>query len=99
MAVLATIGLNQSKLVFNEKGYCNITVTLEDEVNAYGQNVKATLAQTKEERESKTAKVYVGNGKVVWTDNSPVTVAPRQEKQVQASEQSTAGRQTPDLPF
>lgn len=99
MATIATIGLNKEKLVFNEKGYCNITVVLNDEVNAYGQNVAVTLNQTKEQREAKEAKTYVGNGKVVWTDGTAPSVAPRQESSVASSQQSTAGRATPDLPF
>ena len=40
----------------------------------------------------------MGNGKVVWTDGT-VNVADKVEQGVTASEQSTAGRETPDLPF
>lgn len=100
MAIITTVGLNKEKLVFNEKGYCNITVVINDEVNAYGQNVAATLNQTKEQREAKEPKTYVGNGKVVWTDGKPATPAPRQEEGLTAAQQSTAGRDLGDgLPF
>ena len=56
------------------------------------------MNQTKEQREAKEAKNYVGNGRVVWTEGS-VTIAEKVEQGVTASEQSTAGRETPDLPF
>jgi hypothetical protein len=98
MATLVTLGLNKEKLTFNDKGWANITISINDDTNQYGQNASASLSQTKEQREAKEAKVYVGNGKVVWTDGN-VKTADRVEEGVTASEQSTAGRGTPDLPF
>lgn len=98
MATLVTLGLNRDKLVFNEKGWANITVSINDDTNQYGQNASASISQTKEQREAKEAKVYVGNGKVVWTDGN-INTADRVDEGVKASEQSTAGRETPDLPF
>jgi hypothetical protein len=99
MASILTLGLNKEKLTFNDKGWANITVIVNDETNQYGQNVSATLSQTKEQREAKEAKVYVGNGRVVWTENGTIAKADKIEEGVSASEQSTAGRETPDLPF
>lgn len=98
MATLVTLGLNKDKLTFNEKGWANITISINDDTNQYGQNASAYNSQTKEEREAKEAKSYVGNGRVVWTDGT-VNVADKVEQGVTASEQSTAGRETPDLPF
>ena len=98
MSTIISIGLNKAKLVFNEKGFANITVFVNEETNTYGQNVSAAMEQSKEQREAKEPKTYVANGKVVWTDGA-VKVADRVETQVSASEQSTAGRATPDLPF
>ncbi len=98
MASILTIGLNKDKVQFNEKGWANVTIVLNDETNQYGQNVSAYMNQTKEQREAKEAKNYVGNGRVVWTEGS-VTIAEKVEQGVTASEQSTAGRETPDLPF
>ena len=98
MASILTIGLNKDKVQFNEKGWANVTVVLNDETNQYGQNVSAYMNQTKEQREAKEAKNYVGNGRVVWTEGS-VVVAEKVDQGVTASEQSTAGRETPDLPF
>jgi hypothetical protein len=52
----------------NGKVYYNFTIAVNDETNDYGQNVSAFDYQTKEEREAKKPKTYIGNGKVVWTD-------------------------------
>ena len=51
----------------NEKGL-SITISVNDETNEYGQNVSGFVSQTKEAREAKKPKYYVGNGKVFWTD-------------------------------
>lgn len=98
MSSIISVGLNKNKLVFNEKGYANITVFVNNDTNTYGQNVSVAMEQTKDQREAKEQKSYVGNGKVVWTDGQ-IAAADRVEKQVAASEQSLAGRDTPDLPF
>lgn len=98
MATLVTLGLNKDKVQFNDKGWANITISINDDTNQYGQNASAFISQTKEQREAKEAKTYVGNGKVVWTDGA-IKVADRVEEGVTSSEQSTAGRETPDLPF
>jgi hypothetical protein len=45
-----------------------LTISLSDEANQYGQNVSAYVSQTKEQREAKTPRYYVGNGKTYWTD-------------------------------
>ena len=55
----------------NEKGV-SITLSISDDVNQYGQNVSGFVTQTKEQREQKKQKFYVGNGEVVWTDGNIV---------------------------
>jgi len=54
-----------------EKGI-SITVSIQDETNQWGQNVSGYVSQTKEQREAKKDKFYVGNGKVFWTDGKVV---------------------------
>jgi len=54
-----------------EKGV-SLTISISDEVNTYGQNVSSYVSQTKEQREAKANKFYVGNGKVFWTDGKVV---------------------------
>ena len=59
--------LDKSKLVKGAKGtYANVTVSVNDEVDQYGNNVSVWEGQTKEEREAKTSRNFLGNGKVVW---------------------------------
>jgi hypothetical protein len=98
MSSIISLGINKSKIQFNDAGWANITVFVNDETNTYGQNASAAMEQSKEQREAKEAKDYVGNGKVIWTDGN-IQAADRVEKQTEASEQSLAGRKTPDLPF
>lgn len=69
--------------------YYNMTISVSDETR-YGNNVAITDSQTKEEREAKKPKNYLGNGKVVWTDGN-IALA---EKEVV---QETPA--TDDLPF
>lgn len=54
----------------NGKKYYNIQITLKDEADQYGQILSITENQSKEEREAKSPKKYLGNGKLVWSDNS-----------------------------
>jgi hypothetical protein len=56
------------------------------------------MEQSKEQREAKEPRTYLGNGKVVWTDGN-IKPADKVERETAGSEQSTAGRATPDLPF
>lgn len=60
--------IDKEKLV-NGK-YLNIQISINDNTDQYGNNVGITIGQTKEERESKAKKTYIGNAKVVWTDGS-----------------------------
>ena len=76
----------------NGKVYYNFTVAVNDDTR-YGNNVSAFDSQTKEEREAKKAKSYLGNGKVVWTDGN-IVVAEREEAQQEVQKEETV-----DLPF
>lgn len=44
------------------------TVSVNDDTNNYQQNVTMTISQTKEQRNAKEKKYYVGNGNTFWTD-------------------------------
>lgn len=98
MSSIISVGISRDKIQFNEKGWANVTLYVNDETNQYGQNVSAAMEQSKEDREAKAPKQYIGNGRVVWTDDK-ITAAERVDQGVTAKEQSTAGRETPDLPF
>lgn len=82
----------KDKYIKGKKGvYQNLTVVLNDEVDQFGFNAKIFVSQTTEERKAKTPKIYVGNGKVVWTDGKVNTA---KQEVVQASEDDLT-----DLPF
>ena len=53
-------------------GYDKYTMSINDKQDDWGNNTSVWIAQTKEERDSKTPKKYVGNGKVTWTDGNIV---------------------------
>ena len=95
MASLINLNINvenlpKEKFVKGKKGvYYNFTISVNDDTNQFGQNVAAFDSQTKEEREAKKPKKYIGNGKVVWTDGSCV----KAEQEVQEKENNV------DLPF
>ena len=80
-----------------EKGI-SITVSIQDESNQWGQNASAFVSQTKEQREQKKDRFYVGNGKVFWTDGKVV----KAEKKEGGGSPSPAGNYQSDedsLPF
>lgn len=88
--------LPKEKFVAGKDGahYYNGTISINDETNEWGQNVSIIDSQTKEERDAKKPKTYLGNGKVVWNDGK-ITNAVKTEK---AQEAVTADGGD-DLPF
>jgi hypothetical protein len=87
------------KIITGKKGkYLPITITLNDEVDQFGNQGPIVVAQTKEERDAKEKKTYLGNVQVVWTNGNNVAAAPRDDQPVQAA---PVGQTAPadDLPF
>lgn len=59
----------KEKIVDGKKGkYINIVVNVNNDTDQFGNQASVVVDQTKEERDAKTAKTYLGNGKVVWSD-------------------------------
>ena len=105
-SIIATsINLNnipKDKIIEGKKGkYLPITITLNDELDQFGNNGPVVVQQTKEERDAKAEKVYLGNVKVVWTNDVNVGVAPREATPAHpaAAAQPAAADQADDLPF
>ena len=98
--IKASINLNdipKDKIIIGKKGkYLPITITINDEPDQFGNQGPIVVAQSKEERESKTAKVYLGNVQVVWTNGDNVAAAPRDGQPQQAA---PAAQPVDDLPF
>jgi hypothetical protein len=101
MSVLANASIDVTKIDKSKlyKGkFLNFTISINDSTDQYGNNVALTESQTKEERDLKTSKRYLGNGKVVYT-NGEVKVAEKQEKPLQTASQKFAQQEEDDLPF
>ena len=72
MSAIVNISVNLSKV---EKAFLNnskkgdsflpLTVFINDEEDEYGNDVAVILKQTKEERDAKKQRVYLGNGNTV----------------------------------
>lgn len=100
MSALINFSLNVAKLpkekfIAGKDGnvYVNLTMAVNDETR-YGNNTSIYVSQTKEERESKKQRQYLGNGKVLWTDNTIVLAQKDQE-----AEQAPQQKEVADLPF
>lgn len=66
--------ISKDKLVKGEKGtYLNITISINDEVDQYGNQAGIYESQSKEEREAKEKKNYLGNGKIAWSSDGGST--------------------------
>ena len=96
MAVLSSVYITTDKLkellsILNQKQAkgVDLTISIANEQNTYGQNLSVFVSQSKEDRDAKKQKYYVGNGKVFWTDGT-IKVAEKVEGHPPKSE---------DLPF
>ena len=76
-----------------------MTITINDEVDQFGNQGPIVVAQTKEEREAKQAKTYLGNVQVVWTNGQNVAIAPRKDATPAAAPQVEKSKVEEDLPF
>lgn len=86
--------IDKSKLVSGKKGtYLNLTVELKDEADQYGNNVSAWEGQSKEEREAKANRNFLGNGKVIW-ESKPLANDLDQFERVENTKDDAS-----DLPF
>ena len=87
----------KDKIYAGKKGkYLPITITLNNDLDQFGNQGPVVVEQTKEERDAKAAKTYLGNVKVVWTDGNNVDTAP---KDVNSAPASAPAASEPDLPF
>ena len=100
--IKTSINLNnipKDKIIEGKKGkYLPLTITINDELDNFGNNGPVVVQQTKEERDAKVEKVYLGNVKVVWTNGA--FPEPVKLDQPAATPQPQAAPQVEDdLPF
>ena len=85
----ANIDLNKipkDKIYKGKKGsYLPIVITINDELGNYGDSGPIIVEQTKDERDAKVDKVYLGNVKIVWTNGTNVDAAPKEDNQQQSA--------------
>ena len=97
--IKASINLNEipkDKIYVGKKGkYLPITITLNNEPDQFGNQGPVVVEQTKEERDAKEPKTYLGNIKVVWTDGNNVDRVPMDNQPAPAP----AAQTEDDLPF
>jgi hypothetical protein len=100
--IKASINLNnipKEKIYVGKKGkYLPITITINDELDQFGNQGPVVVEQSKEEREAKVEKTYLGNVKVVWSNGTNVDPAPREGAQAPPMPQPVAAV-SDDLPF
>ena len=98
--IKTSINLNEipkDKIYVGKKGkYLPITITLNNEPDQFGNQGPVVVEQTKDERDAKAPKTYLGNVKVVWTNGQNVDTAPRDDNQ---SAPAPAQAPAEDLPF
>jgi hypothetical protein len=102
--IKASINLNtvpKDKIIIGKKGkYLPITITINDDLDQFGNQGPVCVDQSKEERDAKTAKTYLGNVKVVWTNGENVDPAPRDGADAPPPPKKVAVQdETADLPF
>ena len=90
----------KDKIIEGKKGkYLPITITLNDELDQFGNQGPVIVSQSKEEREGKVDKVYLGNVQVVWSNGENVSVAPRDGSPAPVQQAATPVVADDDLPF
>ena len=96
--IKASIDVNKipkDRIFVGKKGkYLPITITINDELDQFGNQGPVVVEQTKEERDAKAPKTYLGNVKVVWTNGTNVETAPRDNAPA-----DPAPKVEEDLPF
>ena len=106
MAGIITGSINLSnipkdKIIEGKKGkYLPISISINDELDQFGNQGPISVSQSKEEREAKSAKTYLGNIKVVWGNGVMPDPAPRDDQQqAPQAKASMPMVESSDLPF
>lgn len=73
--------IDKTKMIQGKDGalYYNIEIYINDEKDKFENDVSVAERQTKEQREAKEKKNYLGNGRVVWTSESKKQEEKKQE--------------------
>ena len=89
----------KDKIITGKKGkYINVAITVNDEEDQFGNFGPIVVDQTKEEREAKAPKTYLGNVRVVWSNGTFPSPTPFEGGQPKA-QPAVAKEENEDLPF
>lgn len=88
---VSDIPKEQIKIAKNGKKYMNITVAERREIDQYDNTHTVFMSQTKEDREAKIDRTYIGSGKAI--NFAPVAVTP------ESVERMPPVSEIDDLPF
>ena len=92
---IPTEKIDKSKLVTKDgKTYLNITVSINDQKDKFGNDVSAWHTQSKEQRDAKEQRTFIGNGKVLYQKDAATNDA---KKPYEAK--SPINQTDDDLPF
>ena len=101
--VKASINLSaipKDKIIVGKKGkYLPISITVNDEPDQFGNQGPVVVDQSKEEREAKAPKTYLGNVKVVWTNGQFPDAIPFEKSQGQPQTVQPTKPVDEDVPF
>ena len=90
----------KDKIYVGKKGkYLPIAITVNDEPDQFGNQGPVVVDQSKEERESKAPKTYLGNVKVVWTNGKFPEKIPFEQSQGQPQNVKPTQPLNEDVPF
>ena len=101
MAVIINGSINLSKIpkdkiIDGKKGkYLPISITVNDELDQFGNQGPIKVAQSKEERDNKVEQVFLGNVNVAWTNNK----IEKLDKQQQSNPVAAQSSENAGLPF
>ena len=86
----------KDKIINGKKGkYIPVSIPVNDEEDKFGNFGPIIVDQTKEEREAKVAKTYLGNVRVVWSNGT----FPAPAKYEAPKKETPAPADEGDLPF
>jgi hypothetical protein len=92
--------ISKDKLIKGAKGqYLNITISVNDEADQYGNVLTITESQNKEEREAKAKKNYLANGKLVWSSDGGSTAKQTPPASTENPSSNTVVEEGDELPF
>jgi hypothetical protein len=90
----------KDRIIVGKKGkYINVAITVNDEEDQFGNFGPIIVDQTKEEREAKAPKTYLGNVRVVWSNGTFPSPTPFEGAQPKAQPKAKSKEEEEDLPF